>query len=551
MFHAPSGATYTVYFPLVTAGSTSDFLTGATFAAGDCKIIKDGAAGVNTTNLPTEESHGWYSLVVTQAEMTSPLVNSISIIDQGTKVWDDQGVIIETTLMDKLATILADTNELQSDDVPGLIGALNDLSENDVWDALKSGHTTVGSMAEQFGTVDNSDLINRNAALIESQRGGHTFDPVNGTVFYVDPVNGDTHANGARGGISDPYSLVQDCHDNAVTDSAHDVIILVPGASAGPTTLTEDVTITKRYLFIRGPGRDFYWTRSGNGDTITVTSADGIEFSGFQVNTAVTGVGNGIAATDADFLNVHHCWFNDTQGDGIHLDRCSNAQITDNHYQDTGVGGTGHGIEINGTGGVASNCHIERNMFEDVQGDGIRLIGGTIENTLIAANKFSGSSGYAVNLQSAAARTIVCENNWGNNTSGDLNDSGTNTIDVHNVEWAYASVATEARLAELDAANLPSDVDDILADTGTTIPATLAGLNDISANDVWTHVVSEPMAIGDVSHIGHMMWAMYGRWMHKHTQTATTQTLYNSGNTTFSSASVTDDSVTETVNKHS
>lgn len=38
---------------------------------------------------------------------------------------------------------------------------------------------------------------------------------------------------------------------------------------------------------------------------------------------------------------------------------------------------------------------------------------------------------------------------------------------------SLASVATEARLAELDAANLPVDIDAILVDTGTTIPALL------------------------------------------------------------------------------
>ncbi len=38
---------------------------------------------------------------------------------------------------------------------------------------------------------------------------------------------------------------------------------------------------------------------------------------------------------------------------------------------------------------------------------------------------------------------------------------------------ALASVATEARLAELDAGNLPSDIDAILGDTATTIPALL------------------------------------------------------------------------------
>jgi hypothetical protein len=38
---------------------------------------------------------------------------------------------------------------------------------------------------------------------------------------------------------------------------------------------------------------------------------------------------------------------------------------------------------------------------------------------------------------------------------------------------ALASVCTAARLAELDAANLPTDIDAILVDTGTTIPSTI------------------------------------------------------------------------------
>lgn len=47
---------------------------------------------------------------------------------------------------------------------------------------------------------------------------------------------------------------------------------------------------------------------------------------------------------------------------------------------------------------------------------------------------------------------------------------------------ALASVATEARLAELDAANLPSDVDDILADTADMQPKLGTPAADISAD---------------------------------------------------------------------
>lgn len=47
------------------------------------------------------------------------------------------------------------------------------------------------------------------------------------------------------------------------------------------------------------------------------------------------------------------------------------------------------------------------------------------------------------------------------------------TVNIIAFKGALASVCTEARLAELDAGNLPSDIDDILEDTGTTLPATL------------------------------------------------------------------------------
>jgi len=57
---------------------------------------------------------------------------------------------------------------------------------------------------------------------------------------------------------------------------------------------------------------------------------------------------------------------------------------------------------------------------------------------------------------------------------------------------ALASVATEARLAELDAANLPADVDLILADTNELqtddVPGLIAALNDLSAAQVNTEV---------------------------------------------------------------
>ena len=69
--------------------------------------------------------------------------------------------------MADLATILADTNELQSDDVPGLIAALNDPTlvaiADAVWDEPKAGHvsvTTFGDLATDLDSVlaDTNEL---------------------------------------------------------------------------------------------------------------------------------------------------------------------------------------------------------------------------------------------------------------------------------------------------------------------------------------------------------------------------------------------------------
>ena len=270
-------------------------------------------------------------------------------------------------------------------------------------------------------------IIDRNGALIETQRDAHTWQ---GNYYYVDPVNGDTHANGARGSKLDPYNSVQDCHDNAVTNSNHDVIFLVSGAVV-LTTLTEAVTISKRYVFIRGPGRDLLWTRSGNGNTITIT-ADGCELKGFQLETAGTGVGKGIEASGADFVKVHHVWVNDTRCDGISFEDCNNGIIVNNTLQGSGQSGAGHGINISGNGGSSNNCIIRNNHLDGVQGDGIKLSNGATNNSDIQDNTIHESTGWAINIGASSDGAFVANNLLGNNSSGRINDNGSNTVDIDN-----------------------------------------------------------------------------------------------------------------------
>jgi hypothetical protein len=314
-----------------------------------------------------------------------------------------------------------------------IVGLVGDTATPDIITEIWDRSALFVSLGAEIRDANLLDQFKKVTAIIEHQRGAHTHQPV-GNVFFVDPTNGDTHANGNRGGVSDPYASIQDCHDNAVTDSNHDVIILVAGDSGGATTHTEALTISKRYLFIRGPGRDFVITRSGSGDTITV-SADGVELSGFQLNTAGDGVGHGIQCTDADFLRVHNVWINATRGDGINLLRAENCQIHDNYFTDTGQSGAGQGIDILGTGGNSDNNSIYDNHFRDCAGDAIQISGGTTDNTRIYRNLIEGSAGYAIDIGASSTDAFVVDNRCGNNSSGAINDSGTTTVDINNEAW--------------------------------------------------------------------------------------------------------------------
>jgi len=325
---------------------------------------------------------------------------------------------------------------------------------------------TLTSLAAETRDANVLDQFKRTIAMVENLRPAHTGQAI-GNIFFVDPTNGDTHANGNRGGITDPYDSLQDCHDNAVTDSNHDVVILLAGAAAGVTTLSETITLSKRYMFVRGPGRDFIVTRTGNGDTISVT-ADGIELSGFQLETAATGSGDGIQLTDADFLRVENVWINATQGDGINILRGDNCQIINCVFTDSGQGGSGQGIDIVGTAGDSNNNVIRHNMFRDTAGDAIQISGGTTNNTTICDNHIEGATAWGVDVTASSTDAMVCNNTFGNNSSGDINDLGTTSIVVNNEQWA-----TETALTTVDGI-----VDAILVDT----TAILIDTNELQTN---------------------------------------------------------------------
>jgi hypothetical protein len=84
----------TVYFPMIERDA-ADFETGWTPASGDVQYSVDGAAFSNTTNLPSHEGNGIYSLSVEASEINGALT-VITVVDQGTKAVEDQSILIGT-----------------------------------------------------------------------------------------------------------------------------------------------------------------------------------------------------------------------------------------------------------------------------------------------------------------------------------------------------------------------------------------------------------------------------------------------------------------------
>lgn len=284
--------------------------------------------------------------------------------------------------------------------------------------------------------------------LVESQRGAHTWQ--DNEYLYVAPNTGGTLVSGFDGSREKPFNTVTEALSK-VSDSNHSVIFLVSDAPSGPTTLTEAVTINKRYTFIRGPGRDFIWTRGNVGDTITVT-ADGVELHGFQIQTFNGGVSKGVYVNNADFVKIKRCWVGDTRGHGIHVTGSDNCQIVENTLQNSGTSGAGHGVVVDGAGG--NYTRIMDNIISNVAGDGVR-IGGATTDCLIIRNTIHGCANWGINIL-AGTETIVHSNHLGLNTDGNIQDAGTDTILHQNEPWA-----TEARQITIsgDIAALPQLTD--------------------------------------------------------------------------------------------
>lgn len=116
---------------------------------GTAQTANDNGADINAILLDTDEL---------QTDDIPTLIAALpTAAENADAVWDEVqsghvGVGTFGEMATETADILADTNELQTDNVPGLIAALNDPTAADiadaVWDEAQSGHVGVGTFGE-------------------------------------------------------------------------------------------------------------------------------------------------------------------------------------------------------------------------------------------------------------------------------------------------------------------------------------------------------------------------------------------------------------------
>ena len=379
------GKSKTFMLPLVTYRAT-DFLSGVSLEAGDVQISKSGAAFTNIGTLPTILEK-WMIITLSAAEMQNEYIAVQAIDQSGTKIFEDTGAIL---------------------------------------------CTTIRSWQQALFT------------LIESQRGSHT--GVGEQIFW-DPINGNDSNSGlifhepkltynfnGGGGV---YSLL--------SANDHQIIHGLPQAGGAPTTINEYFEIDTAYTFFRGPGRDFLFEATHNEACVVMASAEGVELFGFRVKTKTEGSQDGICST-GDFTKMKLIWVDYSRGAGIQLKNVSSCLLDHFLIQDAAKGGSGHALHILGDVSLTTrNMIMAGQIFSNGNGgdtDGIRVEGSYCDHNFITGGStglyIHDNTGYGINEIDSADHTIVVGPtiNLAHNTLGDHNLTGSESLVLNHEQWA-------------------------------------------------------------------------------------------------------------------
>jgi len=260
------------------------------------------------------------------------------------------------------------------------------------------------------GLIDSGSLTNIQY-LIESMRPDHVGS---GNIWYWDPYGGSDGNSGVA--PNQAFKTFATAHGAAV-DYNHDVIICVPGNPSGITIADEAITISKNFLFVRGPGRDFLIKPTTSPEDCVHITGNGVEISGFRLDTDVSGSWNCVHVTGGDFALIKDIWSEHASGDGFLIENSEYSRIEGGYTR----GMSGHGINCsNGT----KHLWVSVRGIHGAGGDGVHIEGTGISEVKITGDAdIHWSTGYGINVVSGGTMTrIGTDVTLENNSLGNIND---------------------------------------------------------------------------------------------------------------------------------
>lgn len=410
----------TVQFVLYLADGTA-LQASATITTGDVKIVKDGAAIGNTSNLPVNEGGGIYSLTLTASELTAERVTVI--LDDATATETFLGTALHfVTFGNASAAIDFDLSQA----TPAV-----DVTEIAGVSAQEDG---LGRFEVDVERVDGAALAAHTAGMFPADVAEINADAINAAAFATDaawaPYGGkiwlDTVAGaagttiGTHGLPSNPVDTIADAKTLAdALGTKH--IVLIGGSSITLAATMED------YVFEGMSGKQSASINLGSQD---------VDDSRF-INCQITGTQGGTGLMyldncDLGAVTTLHCVAKDTKisgnqtfsnNDDIVFERChsgvsggSTPQFTLAASTDVQFRGYSGGIELL-SGGASNSISVE--------GHGQIIVNASCTNL-------------TVNLRGAWKET----------------DNGTGTTLVNEASFSRTAATVDANLIQVDGVNL-------------------------------------------------------------------------------------------------
>lgn len=308
-------------------------------------------------------------------------------------------------------------NVVQCDVFGGNLAAV-DAAEAELTPIFPSAFTQVVRRAASSGTIAELEIVNLQR-LIEMHRPHHTGT---GNLWYWDPYAGDDGNDGTlpTRGVK-TFVRAQEL----AVDYNHDVIFCIPGDPSGTTVTTESLEITKSYLFIRGPGRDFRIIPSDDTKPAVrfAPGCEGAELSGCVVRSASTGSQPALLIDGADFALLQDLWVENSVAEGVRIEGGVHTCLTACGIRNC----VGDGLFV---GDDVTHLHITGLHVDDCGGDGIDLAGSNIEGVSMEGHvEIHDNGGWGIRIGSGTTRVCLPSDTLAvvRNTLGAILDNGAET----------------------------------------------------------------------------------------------------------------------------